>query len=152
VHIDDLELVAHDNAAHLTRRSERLLAAATEGPMRSWSRAGALLLMLLAVWLLIGSWVLSLPLTAVADSTSTRDEGFAVVLGLAALRLLVAGRSPVATGVALLGGVLLVSAGLLAAHGSTRSADNEVICGVVALLCGLATLDRRRAGARAGRP
>jgi hypothetical protein len=43
-------------------------------------------------------------------------------------------------------GLLLVSSRLLE-HSATRSGFNQVVC-VVALLCGVATVDRRRRGAR----
>jgi peptidoglycan/LPS O-acetylase OafA/YrhL len=140
--------VARQHAADLAHRNERLMDAVTDAPMRSWSRAGAVVLLAVGVWLLVGQWVLSLPLTATADTTATRDEGFAVLLVLAAVRLLVTRRSPTATGVALLGGVLLVCSGLLLEHTATRAAVDELVCGVLAVLCALATLDRWRAGAR----
>lgn len=145
-----LQEEAHEHAADLTRRNEALMAAATDAPMRSMSRAGAVVLLLLGVWLVFGQWLLSLPLTSVATTTGTRDEGFAVLVTLAALRLLVhGGRSIAASGVAILCGVLLVCSGVFFEHSATRAAVNEVVCGGVALLCGIAALDRWRAGARA---
>jgi hypothetical protein len=147
-HPELLEHEAHERAAQITRRSDDALEAATGVPMRSMSRAGALVLLGLGVWLLVGQWLLSLPLTSLASTTGLRDEGFAVVTSLAALRLLTSGRSATATSVALVGGVLLVCSGLLLDHTATRAAINEVLSGVVALLSALATLDRWRAGAR----
>jgi hypothetical protein len=140
---------AHERAARLTRRTEQVLRASTDAPMRSLSRAGAVVLLGLGVWMLVGQWVLSLPLTSSASSTGTRDEGFAVLLSLAALRLLVAGRSAVATGIVVVCGVLLVCSGSFLDHSAPRAAVNEVVCGGMALLCGVATLDRRRAATRA---
>jgi len=150
-----LELLRHEareRAAQVTRRSEDALRAATGAPMRSLSRAGSLVLLALGVWLLVGQWLLSFPFTSVASSTGLRDEGVAVVISLAALRLLTAGRSGTATSVAVLGGVLLVCSGLLADHSTSRAAVNEVACGVVAILSAIATLDRWRAGARSAGP
>jgi hypothetical protein len=147
-HLELIRHEAHERAAQITRRSEDALSKATAAPRRSLSRAGALLLLALGLWLLIGQWLLSLPLTSVASTTGIRDEGFAVLTSLAALRLLTTGRSATATSVALLAGVLLVCSGSLLDHSATRAAVNEVACGAVAILSAIATLDRQRAGAR----
>jgi len=146
--VQRLEGDAHRRAAWLTQRTEHALAVTTEAPMPPLSRAGAVVLLAVGVWLVIGQWVLSLPMTSDSASTNVRDQAFAVVLALAALRLLVARRSNAATGVTFLGGVLLVCAGVLLPHSVTRSAVDEVVCGGMVLLCAAATLDRWRAGAR----
>lgn len=146
---DSLRQQSHQRAALATLRNDQALRASTVATMRSLSRAGAVVLLGLGVWLLVGQWVLSLPLTSVASSTSVRDAGFAVLLSFAALRLLVARRSVAATGIALLCGVLLICSGWFSDHSTSRAAGDEIACGVLALLCGIATLDRRRSGARA---
>jgi hypothetical protein len=141
--VEDLERIAERRAAWLTRRTERLEAATTSHPVRPWSPAAAWILLVTGVWLLVGQWLLSLPLTARGDDTALRDSAFAVVVTLAALRLVVARRSNAATGVLVLCGLLLVCAGLFSAHDAARAQGNEIGCGVVVLVATLATLDRR---------
>src|SRR4051794_1662392 len=49
-----LEEEAHQRAARLTRRSEGAVKAWTDAPMRSLSRAAAVVLMGLGIWMLVG--------------------------------------------------------------------------------------------------
>lgn len=145
-----LKEVGHDRAAWLTHRTEDVLRSTTHAPMRSMSKAAAVVLLGLGVWLLFGQWVLNLPFTGAATTTGTRDEGFAVVVTLAGLRLLLhGGRSITASAVAILCGVLLVCSGVFFEHSATRAAVNEIFSGGIALLCAIASLDRWRSGARA---
>jgi hypothetical protein len=146
--VEEIERLARQRAAELTHRSERVLAASTDSPMPSWSPVGATVLLVVGIWLLVGTWILSYPFNGVGHNTALRDGGFAVVVTLAALRLLVAKRSLTATGVAVLAGVLLVCAGALLGHSAERATVNEIICGGLVLVSALATLDRRRGRTR----
>jgi Ca2+/Na+ antiporter len=95
------------------------------------------------VWLLVGQWVLVYPFNVHGQNTALRDTGFAIVVSLTALRLLVSRRSYPATGIAMLSGVLLVCAGVWATHSAARGQVNELICGALVVVCAMATLDRR---------
>jgi hypothetical protein len=100
---------------------------------------GAYLLVVLAVWLLIGQWLLGYRYTDPGQNAALRDQGFAVVVGLAGIRLAVAPHSRPATLVGLLAGILLVLAGALLPHSTTQAAANEVVTGVLVIIAGALT-------------
>ncbi len=140
--IEAMQRSSERRAARLTRRSDRLEEASMHQPMPPWSPAAAWVLLLTGVWLLVGQWALPYPFTVTGQNTALRDTGLAVVVTLAALRLVVGRRSSAATGVILVSGVLLVCSALLMHHDATRTFVNELASGALVLLAGLATLDR----------
>ncbi len=112
---------------------------------RPFARAAAVLLAAMAVWLLVGQWVLNYPLNGPAQNAALRETGFAVVVALCGLRLVVVRRSPVATGVAVLCGVLLLVSGPLLGRTWRPAEADEVASGVLVLVLGLLTWPRRGA-------
>lgn len=144
--IREKERNAHRRAGWLTRRSDRLEDAFMRQPSPPWSPAAAGVLLLVGVWLVVGQWMLVYQFTIHGQNNALRDTGFAIVVSLAGLRLLVARRSTPATGIAVVCGVLLVCAGLWASHSTARAQVNELVCGALVLVCAVATLVDRSAG------
>jgi len=113
-------------------------------------------LVIVGLWLLFGEFTLHYPFNVAGNSTSLRDQGFAVIVTLAGLRLwwttrrrpgsieTPAGRAGgVSSAVAGLCGVLLVASGLLEPHGGRAGGINEIACGVVAVITAVLARPRR---------
>lgn len=104
---------------------------------------GAVLVLLAGLWLAVAQWTVY-PETPIGRVGTWRAMAGAIVLLLAGLWLWRWGHSLVATGLALLTGVAMVLAGLLAAHDSDVAVGSELTAGFVALVGAALTLDPRR--------
>ena len=125
--------------ADATRRE--LLEAAHRVGRPNLSPVGAGLALLTCGWLLVAQWTLY-PMSVVGQAGALRDLGVTIVVGLAALRVAVAGPRRLACAVVVVGGLVLALLGLLAAHRSTGVRVDEVVCGVVLLAAGVLGADR----------
>lgn len=135
---------AERRAAELAEQKQADLARSRREGHSPTTPIGAYLLLVLAVWLLIGQWLLGYRYTVLGQNAALRDQGFAIVVGLCGIRLRLVRRSPVATVVSLLAGVLLVLAGALLPHSATQTAVNEVVVGGLVVLGGALTWSSRR--------
>ncbi len=136
-HLEDEAAERH--AAEVSRRAQSL---ERQGPARrpGLARAGAALLLATGTWLALSQWTLYAETPEGREGT-WRAMGAAIVVLLAALRLLAPGRSTPAVAAAVVVGLLLVPSGLLLAE-TGRAAASETISGILAVLGALLTLDR----------
>ena len=136
-HLEDEAAQRH--AAEVSRRAQSL---ERQGPARrpGLARAGAALLLTTGTWLALSQWTLYAETPEGREGT-WRAMGAAIVVLLAALRLLAPGRSVPAVVAAVVVGLLLVPSGLLLAE-TGRAAASETISGILAVLGALLTLDR----------
>jgi len=136
-HLEDEAAQRH--AAEVSRRAQSL---ERQGPPRrpGLGRAGAALLLATGTWLALSQWTLYAETPEGREGT-WRAMGAAIVVLLAALRLLAPGRSVPAVAAAVVVGLLLVPSGLLLAE-TARAAASETISGVLTVLGALLTLDR----------
>lgn len=136
-HLEDEAAQRH--AAEVSRRAQSL---ERQGPARrpGLARAGAALLLATGTWLALSQWTLYAETPEGREGT-WRAMGAAIVVLLAALRLLAPGRSTPAIAAAVVAGLLLVPSGLLLAE-TGRAAASETISGILAVLGALLTLDR----------
>ena len=137
---DHLRLDDSPSARHeVSRRAQSL---ERQGPARrpGLARAGAALLLATGTWLALSQWTLYAETPEGREGT-WRAMGAAIVVLLAALRLLAPGRSTPAVAAAVVVGLLLVPSGLLLAE-TGRAAASETISGILAVLGALLTLDR----------
>ena len=136
-HLEDEAAQRH--AAVVSRRAESL---ERQGPPRrpGLARAGAALLLATGTWLALSQWTLYAETPEGREGT-WRAMGAAIVVLLAALRLLAPGRSVPAVAAAVVVGLLLVPSGLLLAE-TARAAASETISGMLTVLVALLTLDR----------
>ena len=124
---------AQRTATEVTVRKRQLLQERAAAPLPSWSPVGVLALLVLAGWLLVGSWVLVYPFSVTGQNSALREVGLAVVVALSALWLRQVGPSRVAIALCGLSGVLLVVAGVAAPHDALRVHWNEVLSGCLVL-------------------
>jgi len=136
---------ARRHAAELTSQRHDALTRARQRGTWPVAGLGSYLILVLAVWLLVGQWILGYRYTELGQDAALRDQGFAIVVALCGLRLWVARRSPVASAFALVAGVLLVLAGALLPHSTNTAAFNEIATGVAVLLASGLTLAQGRA-------
>jgi peptidoglycan/LPS O-acetylase OafA/YrhL len=129
---------ARERAAVATDRTRRILAASQAS--RSLRPLGAGALMVLGLWLMVSQWNLMYHYTARSQDTTLRDTGFAIVVFLAGAWSRRSGRSPVASGLAMLCGLGLLLCGLLLPHSAGIGAVFEAGAGVLVLLASAATL------------
>ena len=130
------------HAGEVTRHSDALVER-SKGQPAPLAPIGAVLVVVLGLWAWAAIPILHLPYTDPAWNTSLRDEGAAVVLTLAGLRLVFAPRSSLSTLLASAAGVALITSGIWAPHSVDRSAVNELVTGVAAVLAAVTA----RAGA-----
>ena len=136
-HLEDAAAQRH--AAEVSRRAEHL---EHQGPPRrpGLARAGAALVLATGTWLALSQWTLYAETPEGREGT-WRAMGAAIVVLLAALRLLAPGRSLPAVAAAVVVGLLLVPSGLLLAE-TARAAASGTISGILIVLGALLTLDR----------
>lgn len=129
-HLEDAAAQRH--AAEVSRRAEHL---EHQGPPRrpGLARAGAALVLATGTWLALSQWTLYAETPEGREGT-WRAMGAAIVVLLAALRLLAPGRSLLAVAAAVVVGLLLAE--------TARAAASETISGVLTVLGALLTLDR----------
>lgn len=120
------ELTASD---HLVRRA-------------SLAPVGAVLMLVVCLWLLVAQGAF-IPVSTTGHNTALRDLGIAVVVALAAFRLLLAAPSRVATGLCLLGGAALVLFAFVLPHDRTGTVVSDAVSGAAVVLGALLTLDHR---------
>jgi hypothetical protein len=130
------------HAGEVTRHSDALLER-SKGQPAPLAPIGAVLVIVLGLWVWASIPILHLPYTDPAWNTSLRDEGAAVVMTLAGLRLLFSPRSTLSALMAAAAGLALVVSGIWAPHIVERSALNEIITGAAAILAAVTA----RAGA-----
>jgi hypothetical protein len=134
---------AAEHATELTRRTEDLLRSGTRFHA-PWAPIGSVLVLVLGFWSWASIPVLHLPYTDPAWNTSLRDEGIAVLLVIAGLRLLYSPRDRLAATVAILAGLALVAFGIWMPHSADRGMLSEVITGVAVVGAALVALVPRR--------
>lgn len=132
-------------AAEVTVRKRELLEERVAAPFPSWSPVGILGLLMLALWLLVGQWVLAYPFSVTGQNAALRDLGFAIVIALSALWLRQVGANRFASGLCLLSGFLLVVAGALFPHDAGRVQWNEIISGALVVVSAVIVLSARSA-------
>ncbi len=131
---------AHDlreGEASRRRRRERADAARTTAP--PLRPVGATALLVLAAWLLLGELLLSYPMTVVGQNSALRDQGLAVLVGLAGLWIRQIGFHVIPVVVAVVSGVVLVVSPWLWAR-SPLVEGNELVVGVLVLVAAVLTL------------
>lgn len=131
------ERMSHETAEQIARgndeRRRELLARVESDDFPSLAPVGVVVLLLMAVWLFVSQFVLAYPFTATGQSNALRDTGFAIVIGLCGLWMRQLGPRPVATGLCLLCGVLLVVFALTQSHAAGRTEWNEILTGAVVI-------------------
>ena len=129
---------ARRDARRSNERTRALEAAARHRPGVDWAPAAGWGCLLITVVLTVSQWNLVAHDATGADN-SVRDTGWAILLGLAGVRVAATtGRHRVAAGVILVAGLGLALGGLLAEHHRTGLALVEVGCGCIAILCAFA--------------
>jgi hypothetical protein len=126
----------HSPEAAQVAAGTRALLQDREGSPLSVRFPAALVLVVLGVWLQVGQWVLVYPFNPVGQNTALRDTGFAIVVTLAGFRLC-STRSPRASIIAVLSGLLLLTAAVFESHATTRGTVNELVTGALVVLAGL---------------
>lgn len=132
---------ARATSRDLDQRREALIAASHEAPRPPLAQLGAILVLLVAVFLLVAQWKVY-PLGAQSQTNGLWSLGSAIVAGLAGLRIVVGqpGRHlPSALLIVLAGGGLVPRASL-ATHETAATAITEGVCGVLLLLGGAIAL------------
>lgn len=106
---------------------------ARQGMRPTWRQPAAGLVLAAAAWLVLTQGAFY-DQTPVGRDGTLRVTGFAIVVALPALYLLVVRSSLVPAAVCALGGLGLLTTAVLAEHGTTRSVVSEALCGAVVLL------------------
>lgn len=139
-------------SAELDGRRRALELAAHEAPRPGPTRASAVVLLLVTLFLLGAQWELY-PLEYPGQTNATRALGVDIVVGIVGLRLITSPDAShrVASTVAVVAGLALVLNGWLAAHDETSTAAVEVVVGVLVCVSAGAVLawDVRRSGSAA---
>lgn len=139
--------VAKEAAREVEAERRRILAARARTPSPPLAPIGAALAITVAAYIWVAQWTLY-PIGQTGQDNALRDLGWAILAGLAGIRILVGqpSRHPVATGVIGLAGAALLLETLLANHSSSVISASEGICGVTligaALVCGLSPAQR----------
>jgi hypothetical protein len=134
---------ANEIAVRVTRQRRELTDRVVAMPFPSVGPIGVTVLLALAVWMLVGQWVLVYPLSSNGQNVELRELGFCVVIALAALRLRQLGPSRTASGLCLLSGISLVALGLTLDLTVTRVGINEVVVGTLTILAAAMTLSSK---------
>ena len=120
-------------------RHPEMLGPREPGP--PWASFGGWLLVLVAVFLIFAQWYIY-PENELEQINGLWAEGFAIVIMMAALRIIFGAYGPhrIATGLVLLSGTGLVLVGALRDHSSDASPIVEITCGALVLIAGLMAL------------
>ena len=122
------------DAVRTEARVRRRIIGTELGPRPGLAGMGAVVLLLVASVLVVAQWALY-PIGQEPQSNATRSLGLAIVIGFCGLRLLLsAGRHPIASGVAIACGVVMIVAASLAGHEDTSTVVVETLCGVAVVL------------------
>jgi drug/metabolite transporter (DMT)-like permease len=133
---------AETKARALDRSRRGFLERSMREPLGPKRPLGASLVLLVCAWVFLAQGALY-PNSAVGERHVVLDVVVAIVLALAALRLLLGGPRRWLSALVGLGGVVLVLFGLFLSHDSTAVQISEITCGVVVIIGALMTLDRR---------
>lgn len=130
---------AQQKSHDLDRQREELIRRTHEAPRPPLAPMGAAVALLVAVFLLVAQWELY-PIGKLPQTNANWSLGFAVLAGLAALRLLGAqrGRHPLAALLVVASGAGLLLRAFLASHETGSTTAAEATCGVLLVLSGLA--------------
>jgi hypothetical protein len=131
------------HAAQVTQHSDALLRRGT-GLHAPWAPIGSALVLVLGIWCWASIPVLHLPYTDPSWNTSLRDEGIAVLVTLAGLRLLYAPRNRPAAALAVACGLAMVAFGIWMPHSVERGVVSEIITGVAVVGSALIAVVPRR--------
>lgn len=140
-HIEDDKAEAKSRVVDERRRE--FLDAAMHHPFPSTVPLGAGLVLLVCVWVLLAQGALY-PHTSLGQGHALLDMGVAIVLALAAMRLLLAAPRVWLSVLVAIGGVTYLLVGLLIGHDSRSVEIAELAYGVLVLLGAALTLDRRK--------
>lgn len=142
---------ARERTAALDHRRLALERAAHEAPRPGPTRAAAVVLLLVTVFLTVAQWEIY-PLEFPGQANATRALGVAIVVGVVGLRLITSPDTShrVASTVAVVAGLALVLNGSLADHDETSTAAVEVVVGTLVCVSAAAVLawDSRSPGGR----
>lgn len=139
--------MAKKTSREVEAERRRILAARSRTPSPPWAPIGAALAIIVAAYIWVAQWTLY-PIGQTGQDNALRDLGWAILAGLASIRILAGqpSRHLVATGVIGLAGTALVLEALLASHSSSVISASEGICGVTligaALVCSLSPARR----------
>lgn len=136
---EDPEVRARSRA--LDERRRALTSASHTAPRPPLARLGAIIVLVVALFLLVAQWELY-PTGQTGQTNGLRDLGLAIVAGQAALRVLLGqpGRHLVSSMLLVLAGVALVFGAWLAAHDVTATLAAEATCGTLLVLSGAMSL------------
>ena len=125
----------------LDERREALLRSSHEAPRPPLAQLGAIVILLVSVFLLFAQWEIY-PLGQTGQDNGLRALGAAVLGGLAALRILLGqpGRHAAACGLALVAGAGLLLQAFLLDHEVSRTVVVEATCGVLVVLAAVMAL------------
>jgi hypothetical protein len=118
-------------------------------PTPALAPLGVIGLLVLACWLLVGRWIVSYPKTAHGYTNGEYDLAFAIILALSAIWMRQIGPNKVMTGVSGLCGILLITLAFALPHDASGVEWNEVVVGILVVLCARVTLDVEPHGHRA---
>lgn len=131
------------NAAEATRRTRELHArAAAWHP--SLAPIGSGLVLVLGIWTWLSIPIMDLPYTNTAWNTSLRDEGVAVLVTLAGVRLCLAPGSKGAALLALLGGLALIAFAIWLPHVAERGMVTGLVTGAALVVAALIAMAPRK--------
>lgn len=130
---------ARRTAGSMTKEARALLSPRPHGG-QAWAPVAGVVLVLISVGVIVLQGSLTVP-SPTGQTSSLRDTGLAILIGLAGLRIATwPGKHHVAIGVAGVAGLLLVTSGFLAGHTRTSMAVVGVISGAVVVLGALVAL------------
>ncbi len=120
------------------RQREFVEAPVPRPPLRPFAAFG---LLTVGLWLVAGLWLLPYPMTAAGQDDALRAVGAGALFSLCGLRLRLATRSLLASGLALVGGLLFAASGYWMAEALAPQV-NEIATGLLASLLALVTVRR----------
>ena len=129
-------------AAEVTRRT-RVLHQRAAAWHPSLAPVGSGLVLVLGIWTWVAIPALDLPYTNSAWNTSLRDEGVAVLVTLAGVRLCLSPGGKVAASIALLCGLAMVAFGIWLPHVVERGMVDEVVTGVALVVAAVIAMASR---------
>ena len=134
----DRDPEVRERSRELDERRRELIAASHTAPRPPLAQLGALMTLLVSVFLLVAQWEVY-PMGAQSQTNGLWSLGFAILAGLGALRLLMGepGRHLTASALILLSGAGLLLRAFLAAHETASTVAVEATCGVLLVIGGL---------------
>lgn len=138
--------ISHDGARHtaaVATREARTIREARIGYRPPLAPIGALVVLLVGAWLLVGRFALHYPHSSIGQAAALRDLGLGLVLFLAGLWLRQVGASRVASGLCLLSGIGLFLAGVVVIHASAVVRVDEIASGALAVVGALVSFGHR---------